>query len=481
MAPRLLARLLVSCAVAAPSAALRPAPVDLGRLLELEAVLTPVPDAKRRSADALRLSRWGGRLAAVAAAAAAVAPGGAGAVHVMSAASPRLAPLAPPLSGTLSALRGAHLHMAAREASADLITAPITDSHSAALEAAAWAPKERPSPEEIDGEARELPRRKIVEEPLWMSSLRQQVADLREHKSAGDGGLAFRGTLRSTGKLVEVRVLGAKTMEERRAILNEVGILEQCGGGDVLTLFGAASAVDSTRLALPVAPPGLRDANVAFLFQEPVDHDLNQVLLARFSGRIGRRHELRLLIEILRGLRKLEKAGYVHRDVRPETIMIVGDCFSGPGCHAKIGGLWHARAASALRSGGAPELLGDPMYIAPEVWRGRAGHRKADVWGAGLVAYGLCAGGLPNQLVNAAFGGRRENLREHPLRDFVPKKFEIGSDARFQEFMIEDSEMAGLIRSMLTRRAAFRPSLRRALARAESIARSRHILVPEQE
>lgn len=121
------------------------------------------------------------------------------------------------------------------------------------------------------------------------------------------------------------------------------------------------------------------------------------------------------------------------------------------------------------------------MYIAPEVWKGKAGHRKADVWAAGLVAYELCVGGLPNQLVTAAVGGHRENLREHPLRDFVPTKFELGSDARFQEFMIEDSEMAGLIKSMLTRTVAFRPSLRRVLARAESIARSRKVAVPEQE
>lgn len=55
MTPRLLARFLVSCAAVLPSVAIRPSAVDLGKLAELEAAVTPVADratgvAKRRSA-----------------------------------------------------------------------------------------------------------------------------------------------------------------------------------------------------------------------------------------------------------------------------------------------------------------------------------------------------------------------------------------------------------------------------------------------
>jgi len=324
--------------------------------------------------------------------------------------------------------------------------------------------------------------RRHVSEPPWMTSLRQQVTNLREHHVAEENGsLTFRGLHRASGREVEVRVLGAKTYEERRAIRNEVEVLEQCGGGDILTLFGAASAVDSTRISFPIAPKGVSDANVAFLFYEPFSYDLNEVLSATYSGRIGRKTELRLTVEILRGLRKLEKAGFMHRDVRPENIMIVGDCFSAPGCHAKIGGFCNSCTASALRRGDEPEFVGDPMYIAPEVWKGKTRHRKADVWAAGLVAYDLFVGGLPNELMTAAIGGSHENLREHPLREYVPRQFDISNDARFQEFMLEDWEVATLIQSMLTRTAFFRPSVKKALARASKLAESRSIDVPEQK
>lgn len=67
-----------------------------------------------------------------------------------------------------------------------------------------------------------------------------------------------------------------------------------------------------------------------------------------------------------------------------------------------------------------------------------ARHRKADVWAAGLVAYDLFVGGLPNELMTAAIGGSHENLREHPLREYVPRQFDISNECAWSGGEVAD-------------------------------------------
>mmetsp|Transcript_59714 Transcript_59714/g.172325 ORF Transcript_59714/g.172325 Transcript_59714/m.172325 type:complete len:503 (-) Transcript_59714:303-1811(-) len=410
------------------------------------------------------------RLAAFAAAAAASSPARAAALHSVVSPARRSAHPAPtPPGPVLGASRSdTSIRMAEDGSDSSMISEEVQDMEVADGEP--WGFFE----EDFDWD---LPERPVQVEPPWMSMLRGVVQGLEERRSSSPfGDRRFFGSLRSSGRRVEVVVVETGTSERRRAIRNELRVLSRCSGGDVLALFGVASDGDSSTLALRQVPP---DASAVFFFMEPSDLDFEEVLLSANSGGVPRGREVRMLVEILRGLLKLQEAGFVHRDLRPENIRIVGDCHSQRGCHAKISGFRCACKAKKARRGGEPEIAGDPMYIAPEVWKGRVCSKKADVWSAGLVAYQLFVGGFPNDLISHAVGGHRD-LTKHPLRGFVPLKFDIKSDARFQEFRLEDAETADLIASLLRRSPRFRPSLRRALQRAEKIARKRGVHVPEQ-
>jgi len=93
-----------------------------------------------------------------------------------------------------------------------------------------------------------------------------------------------------------------------------------------------------------------------------------------------------LLVETLRGLAYVHRRGIVHRDVKPENILVVGG-------HVRLLDF----GLSALREDLAPDgsLTGTFDYLAPEVLRGDAPTEQSDLFAVGVVAYEILAGRHP--------------------------------------------------------------------------------------
>lgn len=58
--------------------------------------------------------------------------------------------------------------------------------------------------------------------------------------------------------------------------------------------------------------------------------------------------KIRLLVEILRGVAKMERGGYIHGGVSPYTVLLFGDCSSKESCDAKLGGLGWAHPVDEI-------------------------------------------------------------------------------------------------------------------------------------
>ncbi|WP_344018790.1 Stk1 family PASTA domain-containing Ser/Thr kinase [Pseudonocardia kongjuensis] len=132
----------------------------------------------------------------------------------------------------------------------------------------------------------------------------------------------------------------------------------------------------------PLGEPSL------FVVMELVDGGtLRDVLRAR--GALGLSAAVRVLEPVLAGLARAHRLGMVHRDVKPENVLISS---SGEVKVADFGLLTAAAEAGVSHAG---MILGTMAYLSPEqVVSGRADGRS-DVYAAGVVLYEMLTGHPP--------------------------------------------------------------------------------------
>ena len=114
----------------------------------------------------------------------------------------------------------------------------------------------------------------------------------------------------------------------------------------------------------------------------------------------------RILVEVADALDHAHRQGVVHRDIKPDNILL--DDASGRALLTDFGiaRAETARAATALTQSGA--VMGTPHYMAPEQATGEPLDGRSDLYALGVVGYEMLAGRLP-------FEGRtfRELVLQH--------------------------------------------------------------------
>jgi len=99
---------------------------------------------------------------------------------------------------------------------------------------------------------------------------------------------------------------------------------------------------------------------------------------------------LRMLREMAMALGHAHRAGVVHRDVKPENILIDED---DAYVLADFGIAQLANSSQALTAEGS--TVGTPAYMAPEQWRGGEIDGRADLYSLGIVFYQCLTGRVP--------------------------------------------------------------------------------------
>jgi len=99
---------------------------------------------------------------------------------------------------------------------------------------------------------------------------------------------------------------------------------------------------------------------------------------------------LRIAGDIARGLGFAHQAGLIHRDLKPDNILLRSDG------QAVIADFGIARAVSGyVASTGVNMTIGTPQYISPEQAQGRAIDQRADFYGLGITLYKAATGEVP--------------------------------------------------------------------------------------
>jgi eukaryotic-like serine/threonine-protein kinase len=109
----------------------------------------------------------------------------------------------------------------------------------------------------------------------------------------------------------------------------------------------------------------------------------------RDEGRLPVGRALEIAIQVARGLGFAHEQGLVHRDVKPQNVILNGDG------RAKVTDFGIARSLDVQGVTQSGAVLGTSNYIAPEQASGRPVDRTTDVYSLGVVLFELLTGEVP--------------------------------------------------------------------------------------
>jgi eukaryotic-like serine/threonine-protein kinase len=184
--------------------------------------------------------------------------------------------------------------------------------------------------------------------------------------------------------------LGTDTKLDRTVAL-KIAHPELTGDRDFVRRF-ATEARAAARLSSPnvvaVYDQGA-DAGLLYLAMEYVPgRTLRELLTER--GRLRPGEALDIFQGVLAGLAAAHRAGLVHRDVKPENVLI------GHDGTVKVADFGLARAASANTHTATGMIIGTAAYLAPEQVTRSASDARTDVYAAGVMLFELVTGTQPH-------------------------------------------------------------------------------------
>ncbi len=199
--------------------------------------------------------------------------------------------------------------------------------------------------------------------------------EVEQHIARGGMGEVYRGRQVSLDRSVAIKVLP----------------LELCADHDYIDRFlreaRAAAHLNHPNI-IQIFDAGVSD-NIYFFVMELVEgKNLGQIL--REQGRIKEHEALYMIQQVAEGLAFAHKMGVIHRDVKPENIMVTNHGA------VKIGDLGLARWKPnefEVNMSSSGITMGTPNYISPEQIYGLKDiDARADVYSLGMTLYHLLAG-----------------------------------------------------------------------------------------
>ncbi|WP_255681190.1 Stk1 family PASTA domain-containing Ser/Thr kinase [Agromyces cavernae] len=152
--------------------------------------------------------------------------------------------------------------------------------------------------------------------------------------------------------------------------------------------------VQEARSAARLAHPNVvnvfdqgQDADMAYLVMEYLPGITLRDLLKDYK-RLTAEQTVDIMDAVLSGLAAAHKAGIVHRDVKPENVLLADDG------RIKLSDFGLARAASANTATGQA-LLGTIAYLSPELVTRGIADARSDIYAVGIMMYEMLTGEQP--------------------------------------------------------------------------------------
>ena len=225
----------------------------------------------------------------------------------------------------------------------------------------------------------------------------------------GTGGMAvvYKAKCHYLNRLVAIKILKSDLAEDadfRRRFNTESQAVAQLSHPNIVSVYDVAKGGD-----------------VEYIVMELVDGiTLKQYMEKR--GQLTWKEALHFITQIMRALQHAHSRGIVHRDIKPQNMMVLRD---GSLKVTDFGIACLANAAQTLTQ----EALGSVHYISPEQAKGDRSTPRSDIYSAGVVLYEMLTNTLPFE-GDSAVSVAIQHLSSVPLppRDVnpdIPEQLEL--------------------------------------------------------
>lgn len=190
----------------------------------------------------------------------------------------------------------------------------------------------------------------------------------------GSFAVVWKGKHVTTARTVAVKEINVKMLNAKlkQSLECEVSILQRVEHQNIVRLLETFEEKDRMYLVMEFCSGG----------------DLAHYI--RRCKRVSEATAQSILVQLAAGLREMWAHNFVHRDLKPQNLLLSD---SNPQAILKIADFGFARDLQP--QGLAETLCGSPLYMAPEILHFRKYDAKADLWSVGTILYELLVGHPP--------------------------------------------------------------------------------------
>ena len=199
--------------------------------------------------------------------------------------------------------------------------------------------------------------------------------ELRDKLGRGSFATVWRATCAKTGAVVAVKEIDCERLSRKlkESLRLEVEVMRRLRDDNILRFIDMANAGETVHIVLEYCAGG----------------DLSQFI--RRHGRMDEAHARRFMLQLARGLKAMRKAQLVHRDLKPQNLLLSSDDMNAELKIADFGFARYIRDSEGM----ADTVCGSPLYMAPEVLNYQKYDAKADLWSVGAILFEMLVGTVP--------------------------------------------------------------------------------------
>ncbi|KAK5584898.1 hypothetical protein RB653_006516 [Dictyostelium firmibasis] len=188
----------------------------------------------------------------------------------------------------------------------------------------------------------------------------QQVFIMDCILGTGSYGTVYKAIHKDTNFILAIKSIPIKESEE---IEKEISILKQCKSPNIVSYFGSGQQGDNLWILMEYC-----SANSIRDMLELTEKSLTEKQISV------------ILQQALKGLHYLHQSNIIHRDIKAANILINEDAI------VKLADFGVSSQLEDSLRGEASQLVGTPLWMAPEIIKRQNYNIKCDIWSLGITA-----------------------------------------------------------------------------------------------